>query len=288
MTRVKVTRARSRPNNRKKSDLSATEIPTHWRAAHATLRAAFKSNPPSGHIATDTCISQTTYLGHAVTIYPQAHIGEDCIIMDGAVIGRPPIPNSTVTRAVSVGFTNLTIGNRTIVGCNAVLYTGSQVGGGVLIGDLSSIREGCQIADAVVIGRGVMILYNCQIGARSRIQDQAHLVGDMIIEEDVFIGMGVMTTNDNDVYVNRFGAVGSKRKGPIIRSYAVVGAGATLIAGVEIGVGAMVAAGAVVTKNVPPWTLVAGVPARHIRDVPADWKSQARRQMALVHAKEKS
>jgi acetyltransferase-like isoleucine patch superfamily enzyme len=56
----------------------------------------------------------------------------------------------------------------------------------------------------------------------------------------------------------------------MIRRFAVIGPNATLLPGVEIGEGAFVAAGAVVTKDVPPWTMVAGVPARHFRDIPAE------------------
>jgi len=125
-----------------------------------------------------------------------------------------------------------------------------------------------------------MILYNCRIGARSRIQDQAHIVGGMIIEEDVFIGMAVTTTNDNDVYLTRFGLAPTELKPPIIRRFAVVGAGATILPGIEIGEGAVVAAGAVVTHNVPAWTVVAGVPARHVRQIAPEL-----REKIIAHGK---
>jgi len=117
-----------------------------------------------------------------------------------------------------------------------------------------------------------MVLYDTFIGKRTRIQDQAHIVGNMFIENDVFIGMGVVTTNDNNVYASRFSKRGSPLKGPTIRQYAVIGAGATILPGVEIGEGAMVAAGSVVTHNVAPWTIVAGVPAKKIRNIPVAWK----------------
>jgi acetyltransferase-like isoleucine patch superfamily enzyme len=144
-----------------------------------------------------------------------------------------------------------------------------------LIGDLASIREGCSVGNHAIIGRGVMMLYNCVVGAFTRVQDQAHLVGDMHIEEHVFIGMQVVTTNDNDVYLRRFGLeTPTASRGPSIRRYAAVGAGATLLPGVEIGEGALVAAGAVVTRDVAPWTIVAGIPARVMRPVPPDWRER--------------
>jgi acetyltransferase-like isoleucine patch superfamily enzyme len=200
--------------------------------------------------------------------------------MDGAVLGRIPIANGTVTRPVQSGYSNLVIGEQSVIGANVVLYTGSTLGRDVLIGDLTSIREGCLVDDGAVIGRGVMVLYECQVGKFSRIQDQAHLVGNMVIEDHVFIGMGVTATNDNDVYRARFGLVQARLQGPTVRRFAVIGSGATILPGVEIGEGAIVAAGAVVSKDVPAWTAVAGVPARHLKDVPSRWRRQIERLRA--------
>jgi acetyltransferase-like isoleucine patch superfamily enzyme len=77
------------------------------------------------------------------------------------------------------------------------------------------------------------------------------------------------------VYLRRYGlASPSAVRGPAIRRFAAVGAGATILPGVEIGEGALVAAGAVVTRDVEPWTIVAGVPARVMRPVPAEWREQ--------------
>jgi acetyltransferase-like isoleucine patch superfamily enzyme len=143
-------------------------------------------------------------------------------------------------------------------------------------GDLASIREGCTIGAGSVMGRGVMMPYNCTVGPYTRVQNQAHLVGDMDIAEHVFIGMLVVTTNDNDVYLRRFGiSTDGRIGGPKIRRLAAIGAGATILPGVEIGEGALVAAGAVVTRNVAAWTIVAGVSARVLRAVPDDWRQAA-------------
>lgn len=225
-------------------------------------------------ISAQAFVAASARLGNYVTIHPKVCVGDDCVVMDGAVLGRLPMANRTVTRAVTREFAELSLGDGTIIGCNSVIYTGSRIGKGVLINDLTSIREGCAIDDDVVIGRGVMILYGCRIGARSRIQDQAHIVGNMVIEEDVFIGMAVTTTNDNDVYLTRFGLAKPDLKPPMVRRFAVIGAGATILPGVEIGEGALVAAGAVVTRNVPAWTVVAGVPARRTRDIAPELRRQ--------------
>lgn len=234
----------------------------------------FRVCASGARIAEGAHVGDNTYVGHGSTLYPGAEVGADCIVLDGAVLGRPPIPNGTTTRAVVSRFGRLSIGDGSIVGAQAVLYTDASFGKRVLIGDLASVREGCDVGDGVVLGRGVMVLYNCRIGRFTRVQDQAHLVGNMLIEEHVFIGMSVVTTNDNEVYRSRFGLCATEQRGPTIRRLAAVGAGATILPGIEIGEGALVGAGAVVTRDVPAWTIVTGVPARELRAVPDAWRQQ--------------
>jgi acetyltransferase-like isoleucine patch superfamily enzyme len=238
------------------------------------LTNAFPEGTIGKVISEGAIIAPSAYIGNHVTIYPRVRVGEEAIILDGAVLGRLPISNATSTRPIPNDFSDLTIGAGSIIGCNSVIYTGSRIGSQVLIGDQASLREGSEIGDQVIIGRGVQMLYECKIGNRSRIQDQVHLVGNLVVEEDVFIGMGVMTSNDNNVYLARFGLTGLDLHGPIIRRFAVIGTGAVLLPGVEIGTGAMVAAGAVVTRNVAPWTVVAGIPAQYLKDIPSDWREQ--------------
>jgi acetyltransferase-like isoleucine patch superfamily enzyme len=242
-----------------------------------TLDAIEWQRLPSGaDVSVGAEVGEGTFLGRGARLYPGARIGADCVVLDGAVVGRMPIPTATTTRPVAPTFGELTVGDGSVVGANAVLYTGSSFGRQVLIGDLASVREGCDIGDGAILGRGVMALYNCTIGPFSRIQDQVHLVGDMIVEEHVFVGMGTVTTNDNDVYLARFGehSTDQPQRGPTIRQLAMIGAGSTILPNLEIGEGAFVAAGAVVTKDVPAWTVHAGVPARAVREVPDEWREK--------------
>ena len=248
-------------------------------AALAAVR--FVRHPSGAAVAEGAVVGQEAFVGNGATLYPGVRVGDGCVVLDGAVLGRIPISNGTTTRPVESAFGSLTVGADSIVGANAVLYTNSTFGERVLIGDLASIREGCEVGDRAVLGRGVMVLYNCRIGPFARVQDQAHLVGDMLVEEHVFVGMEVVTTNDNDVYLTRFGIpteglTDGGRGGPILRRFAAVGSGATILPGVVVGEGALVAAGAVVTKDVPAWTIVAGVPARVMRPVPEEWRQLVR------------
>jgi acetyltransferase-like isoleucine patch superfamily enzyme len=223
--------------------------------------------PASTVLGAHTTISDDTYLGANViigcnvTIYPGVTIEDGCRIFDGAVIGRPPVSAGNTTRPLPTDLQPLTIGAGSIIGANAVLYSGTSIGRRVLIGDLASIREGCTLADHVVVGRGTMVMYATSIGARTRIIDGAILAGNMTIEEDVFIGPGVNSVNDNDVYLKRFGLIPFEVQGPTIRRFALIGAGANISGGLVIGMGAIVAPSAMVTRDVPDWSIVAGVPA---------------------------
>jgi acetyltransferase-like isoleucine patch superfamily enzyme len=238
------------------------------------------SIPETAHIGENIILQEDTILGDHVTIgnnvsfYPAVTVGDGCQILDGVVLGRPPISSGNTNRPIDGRFRPLLIGPDSVIGANVVLYTGTTIGPQALIGDLASLREDCVLAEQVVIGRGVLVMYHTTIGDRSRVIDGAILTGDMVIESDVFIGPGVNSINDNDVYLKRFGLSSFEVRGPIIRRFALIGAGANLAAGIEIGMGAIVAPQAMVTQDVPAWTVVAGVPARAVRVVDERLRTQ--------------
>lgn len=224
----------------------------------------------------DIRLEKNVQVGANVTFYPNVRVGENTRILPGAVIGRPPIRAGTTNRPIDSGDETVRIGADCVIGANSVLYCNLAIGEKVLIGDLASIREGCRLEDESVLGRGVMMMYDSCLGARSRVIDGAIITGNMRIESDVFIGPSVSTVNDNDAYLKRFGLLPFSAVGPIVRRFALIGTAATIAAEVEIGQGAIVAPGAVVTRDVPAWTIVAGVPARKMREV-----DEAARQQIL-------
>jgi acetyltransferase-like isoleucine patch superfamily enzyme len=228
-------------------------------------------------LAEDTVLEDGITIGNNVTIYPGVHIAENVRIFDGAVLGRPPLSAGNMNRPLRPSGT-LTIGPGCVIGTNAVLYAGSELGRRVLVGDLASVREGCTLEEAVVIGRSVLVMYDTSIGARTRVIDGAILTGNMRVEADVFIGPGVTTINDDAVYLKRFGLVPFRVAGPVLRRFALIGAGATLAAEITVGTGAIVAPAAMVTRDVPAWSVVAGVPSRVVRAV-----SDRDRQRILGH-----
>lgn len=219
-------------------------------------------------LSEETVLGGGVSIGNNVTFHGSVHIGDGVTIFDGAVLGRPALSAGNVTRAFAAKPETLHIGAGSIIGANAVLYGGTTIGERVLIGDLASLREGCRIGNGAVIGRGVLVMYETTVGERTRVIDGTILTGLATIEEDVFIGPGVNSINDNEIYLKRFGLADKVWRGPIIRRFAVIGAGANLAANIEIGRGALVAPSAMVTRDVPPWTIVAGVPARVQRNIP--------------------
>jgi acetyltransferase-like isoleucine patch superfamily enzyme len=221
-------------------------------------------------------------VGSNVAFYANVSVGRNTRILPGAVIGRPPIRAGTTNRPIESGQGTVQIGADCVIGANCVLYSNLRLGERVLIGDLASIREGCRLADDTVVGRGVMMMYDTVVEARSRIIDGAVITGNMLIESDVFIGPGATTVNDNDVYLKRFGLSPFEVAGPRIRRFAVIGTGATIAADIEVGRGAIVAPGAMVTRDVAPWTVVAGVPARELRRVDDDARSKILRHFQLA------
>ena len=102
------------------------------------------------------------------------------------------------------------------------------------------------------------------VGERVRVQTNCYLTAFSTVEDDVFVAPGVTLTNDDTM--GRHGP-DHQLRGATLRRACRVGGGAVLVPGVEVGEEAFVAAGAVVTADVPPRAVVMGVPARHVRDV---------------------
>lgn len=201
------------------------------------------------------------------TVYPGTVLGDDVRVLENAVVGKQPTLGRKST-AKREPLPPATIGDGTVVSTGAIVFAGSEIGSGCIVGDQACVRERVRIADDVVVGRGALVENDTTIGSGTRIQAEAYVTAYSTLEEDVFIAPCVVTTNDN--YMGRTEQRRAAMRGPTIRRSARVGGGAILCPGVEIGEEAFVGAGAVVTKDVPPRTVVVGNPARVLRDVNAD------------------
>ena len=159
----------------------------------------------------------------------------------------------------------VSIGEEALIGGHVVIHSGVEIGPGARVGDHAQIREGAVIGAGSTVGSYVSVDPGVVIGERVSVQTRCYITGGTRIEDDVFVGPGVTLTNDNSM--NRHGP-DFEFEGPLLRRACRVGGGSTICPGVEVGEEAFVAAGAVVTADVPARTVVMGVPARAVREVP--------------------
>jgi acetyltransferase-like isoleucine patch superfamily enzyme len=218
------------------------------------------SRGPGLHVGVGVSIGPGTVLGAHVTIHSGTVLGEGCVIEDGVVLGKRPrlARHSSAPRGELAG---LVLGPRVTICAGAIVFAGSRVEADAIIGDQSYVRELAQVGEGSVIGRGSAIDPHARIGARVRVQTNVYITQGTLVEDDVFVGPGVCTTNDNTMARHD---AGDELRGPTLRRACRIGGAAVLLPGVEVGEEAFVGAGAVVTRDVPPRTVVVGVPAREI------------------------
>jgi UDP-2-acetamido-3-amino-2,3-dideoxy-glucuronate N-acetyltransferase len=218
---------------------------------------------PGLHVGENVTIAAGVVLGVGVTIHSGTCIAADCTIEDNVILGKPPrlSRHSNAARAELPG---LVLKTGVTVCAGAIVFAGAQLETGVILGDQSFVRERASIGAGAVIGRGSVVEPDVTVGARSRVQTNVYLTTGTLLEEDVFVGPGVLTTNDNTM-ARHDGDY--ELRGATLRRACRIGGGAVLVPGVEVGEEAFVAAGAVVTRDVPPRAVVVGAPARVIRSV---------------------
>lgn len=207
-------------------------------------------------------------IGHHVVIHPDTVIGNDVRVDDHATLGKLPMKAANSATTKDQELAPLTVGDVCIVGTGVVLYRGAAIAGKVLMADLCTVRENVTIGRGTIVGRGVTVENFCAIGRYCKLESECYVTAYSTLEDRVFVAPGVVTSNDN--FVGRTAERFKHFKGVTVRRGGRIGAGSVILPGIEIGADALVAAGSVVTRDVPPRTIVLGQPARPWRAVPEE------------------
>lgn len=220
-------------------------------------------------VVEDSCrLGEGVVLDYNVVVKTGTQVGSGTVIGANSVIGQAPSKGKSSTLSISPDLPPLVITEECKVGAGCVVYLGTRVGPGCYIADGAQVRERCRLGRNVIIGRATTVENDCVIGDDTRIQAGVFLVALSVLEESVFVAPMVTTTNDN--FVGRTRERFKHRKGVTVRRGGRIGANAVILPGLTIGEEALVAAGSVVTHDVPPYKIVMGVPARVVRDVPPE------------------
>ncbi|KAF1078997.1 2,3,4,5-tetrahydropyridine-2,6-dicarboxylate N-acetyltransferase [Methanogenium sp. MK-MG] len=187
-----------------------------------------------------------------IIIFGTNTIGNNTILSDNVTLGFPSREHMGKET-----FPGTTIGVDGVLRSGTIIYADVVIGKNFSTGHNVMIREKTTIGDSVSVGTNTIIEGNTIIGSHVNLQSLVYIPTGVLIEDNVFIGPNAVLTNDP--YPPHGG---DHLRGPVIRKGASIGANATILPGVEVGAGALVAAGAVVTRDVPARMLAIGSPAR--------------------------
>jgi len=201
-------------------------------------------------------------LHDSLRTYGRNWIGAYTMILENVILGYPTSDillevMSRRTRNEDLTYGGVTIGNRCVIRSDAVFYRDVVIGNYVRTGHKVLVRERSRIGNHVLVGTNVVIDNDTTIGSYVSIQTAVYIPTGTVIADRVFIGPSASFLNDKYPIRSR-----EPLAAPVIQRGATIGGNSTILPGVTVGEGAFVAAGAVVTKDVPPWHLAVGSPAR--------------------------
>jgi len=199
-------------------------------------------------------------------ILGKSSIGKDCYIAENVVIGHPGKDEKELLLAGREDEVDgAVIGDECTLRDYGIIYSKAILGNRVQTGHHYLVRENTTIGDGSLVGTGVTIDDRCSIGNDVSIQSGVYIPTGTIIEDHVFLGPRAVLTNDR--YMGRtddwFSPV-------VIKRGARLGANCVILPGVTIGEEAVIGSGAIVTKDVAPFSVVVGNPARKIGEVPEE------------------
>lgn len=180
-------------------------------------------------------------------------VGEGSQIDENVLLGYPTGRKIEVVKTV--------IGARARIRSNTVIYTNVIIGDDLETGHNVIIREENIIGDSFCVWNNSTVDYGCKIGNGVRIHNNVYVAQYTVIEDDVFLAPGVIIANDPHPICTKC------MRGPTIKRGSRIGVNATLLPRITVGEYCLVGAGSVVTVDVPPHSVVYGVPARPIKTI---------------------
>lgn len=213
-------------------------------------------------------IGENCRIGHGVVVHPDTIVGHNVRIDDHAVVGKLPVKAALSAVTKEQQLPPCIIENECLIGALVVVYRGCVLRTKVMVADMASIREDVEIGEYTIVGRGVTVENKVKVGRRCKLETEAYITALSEIEDGCFVAPEVTFTNDN--FLGRTKDRFKYHKGVTMKRGARIGANVTVLPGVTIGVDALVAAGSIVTRDVPGGKIVLGTPAKPWRDVPAE------------------
>ena len=211
---------------------------------------------------------KNVWVGLNSLIYGPCKIGNNVYIGDHCIVGFPTRNELKKIRDGKENFKTFKgkgwvwIGDGCLVRSGCVIYSNVKVGGNVEFGHNVLIRENVKIGKNSLIGSYAVVDGNCKIGSNVSIQTGVYISAYTTIKSDVFLGPYCLLLNDKYMKRKKY-----QLKGPTICKGASIGGNSIIMPTITVGENSMVGAGSVVTKNVKPKTVVAGIPATEIKTI---------------------
>lgn len=200
-------------------------------------------------------------VGAFTVLHGGVELGANTRVEDHCVVGQPE-RGYAVRRFYSGSGAKTVLEQGSVLRSGALVYAGCRLGAHAALGHHSMLRSHVEVGPDSLLGHMLTIERETRIGARVRCSPGSHITSRTVIEDDVFLGAGVRTINDNGLDWQAGGHAASSLTPPRFCRGARIGSGAVILGGVRIGARALVAAGAVVTRDVAADALVMGNPAR--------------------------
>ena len=195
-------------------------------------------------------------LAKTAKIYKNVKLGDKAVVEDFVIIGKPP-------EGKKEGELVTVIGDNAIIRSHTVIYAGNKIGNNFQTGHAANIRELNVIEDNVSIGTKSVVEHHVMIEEGVRIHTQAFIPEFSVLKKESWVGPNVVFTN---ALFPTAPSVKDNLKGPVLCERAIVGANSTILPGINIGEGALIGAGSVVTRDVESNAIVIGNPTKKIKN----------------------